>query len=303
MKKLLWMTISLVLAGFVFAEDAARVKVSGDRVSLRAAPELTAVLMGRAMSGDLLALVDNSNPEWVGVSPPETIDVWVHSNFIEDGAVVPARLNVRSGPSLSHGVVGVIERGAEVKLRGETGKWLRIAPPEETVLWISRDYVEVFMPEPMVEADSVLEIPKELVMPEEVVEETSAVVVAVPEEFEEPVAESVSKVMAVENVSEAVIDEVAVVPVSLPGRLIPNSAYEQGVVESFVGVLNPTGALLTPLQDLTVETITVCYVRGNAEQVAELAGKPVKITGKTYWALDLDSPFVVPEKLELIEQD
>jgi len=110
---------------------------------LRSAPKLRAKLLDRAMLNDQLVLADDSNPEWVGVRPPKRIDLWVKDEYVEDGKVKPSRLNVRSGPSLSHDVVGEAVRGETLTPRGELGGWLRIAPPARSVVWISRKYTSL----------------------------------------------------------------------------------------------------------------------------------------------------------------
>ena len=109
MKKILFALIALSAA--VYAQDAVKVKVTGDRVSLRAAPDTNAVLLDRAMAGDELVLQNNSNPDWVGVLPPEVIDLWVSSEFVSSNTVLPEVLNIRSGPSLSHHTVGSAQKG------------------------------------------------------------------------------------------------------------------------------------------------------------------------------------------------
>ena len=329
--------IALTLAVSSYAVDEVKVKVIGDRVSLRAAPEINSVLLDRTMSGDLLTLKDNSKKEWIGVAPPYTMDVWVHSDYIREGKVMPARLNIRSGPSLNHGVVGVVERGELLTIRGEAGKWLRIAPPEETVVWISRKYTEIIgavkepvvmisvkpSPEPEVVAveEPVIVITVEPSPEPEVVAVEEPVIVITVEKpkpikkttlVEEiaPVAKPVEEaaeesIVIVETVTQPEINQmmVAAADVSeLPGTLVPDSAKEQGVEESFSGILMPAGGLLSKLVDVDVDQITVCYVRGNAAQMKELEGKALTIIGKAYWALDLDMPFIRPVKIQLFSR-
>ncbi|MBL7017257.1 MAG: SH3 domain-containing protein [Kiritimatiellales bacterium] len=298
--------IVLMLAVAVYAGDEARVKVTGDRVSLRAAPEINSVLLDRAMFGDLLTLKDNSEKEWIGVAAPKSVDVWVNSEFVADGAVVPARLNLRSGPSLNHGVVGVVERGDVLTIRGEAGEWLRIAPPEETVVWISRKYAELVG---AVRKSVVINV--EAAPEPEAVDVTEPVVIvevvkrpnpkdAVPViEKPEPVQETVQ---IVETVVQPEINQMMVAAAEVSKRLVPDPSKEQGVEERFSGVLMPAGGLLSKLVDVEVGEITVCYVRGNAAQMKELEGKALTITGKAYWALDLDMPFIRPVKIQLFSR-
>lgn len=266
--KTFWMGLAaLALAVSVHAAEDVKVKVTGNRVSLRAEPDVNSVLLDRAMKGDSLVLVDDSNAEWLGVFPPESVDVWVHSEFIQNGKVIPNRLNIRSGPSLNHSVVGVVEGGQELTVRGEAGGWLRIAPLKGTVAWISRKYAKV---------DG---------------------------EVKEPVVKITVESGPKPQNKSGIRSEINTVMISidgadeLPAKLVPDPDKQQGAEEEFSGILQPVGGLLYKLVTPDVEKITVCYVRGNAEQMKTLAGRPQTIIGRTYWALGVDRPVIVPVKI------
>jgi hypothetical protein len=266
--------VVLVLAvSAVAAEDEVKVEVTGNRVSLRAAPELNSVFLDRAMKGDSLVLADDSNAEWLGVFPPESVDLWVHSEFIRDNKVVPEQLNIRSGPSLNHSVVGVVERAQELTIRGEVAGWLRIAPPKGSVAWISRQYAEI------------VGAAKEPVI--------SITVEPAPEP---------ETVQVVKTVSQPEINVVMTATAGLSGlpeALEPDPAKNQGSQITLSGILRPAGGLLYKLVNPDIEGTTVCYVRGNAEQTKELEGQALTIMGRSYWALDLDLPFIRPLKIQM----
>lgn len=272
---LLW-TVSLS------AGELGRVNVTADRVSLRAEPDLNAVLMDRTMSGDLLTIKDNSNLDWVGVSPPSSVDVWVLHDFIQNDKVSPAHLNVRSGPSLNHSVVGVIHQGDSVIARGDAGGWLRIAPPETTVVWISRTYTKgakpVTKPKPVAHGKpkpiSIIPPPESEIVPEQI-------------EVEDQVVQP--------EINEMLI--VAATVLETPNTLIPDPYKMQGVKETFAGVLQTTDSSLFKLMSTTQTNIPVCYVRGNQKQMTSHMGRHLTITGKTYWAEGLELPFVIPSKI------
>jgi len=258
-----WMgLIALTLAVSVNAAEVAQVKVTGDRVSLRAEPEVNSVLLDRAMLGDLLTLKDNSEEEWVGVAPPDGMDAWVYSEFIDKGKVVPSLLNIRSGPSLSHSVIGVVQRGDVVTVRGEADAWLRIAPPDETVVWISRKYVEGASA-PLVNPEAV-NVVKTVFQPE------------------------INSVMAA-----------ASGVTGLPDELVPDPKKEQGGEVVLSGILRSVGGRLCKLVKPDVEDTAVCYVRGNAEQMHELEGCLLTIIGRAYWMRDFDLPLIRPVKIQL----
>ena len=315
MKKTGTLLMVLMLALSALAQDLKIVTVTGNRVSLRAAPELNAVLLDRAMSGDQLLLADNSNPEWVGVRPPQKIDCWVHSGYLNEGVVLPPRLNIRSGPSLSHGVVAIVSRDKKLTVRGELDGWMRIAPPEETVVWISRAYTDFSAVEPQpVEPvksagadDPVLITGTEAPVAEK---ESKIIITVVPNEpaLAEVVETEAAKEeteQVVKTVLQPVINDVMIAAAGvteLPETLTPDPDKEQGVAEQFTGTLQPANAILYKLIDPKLDTAVVCYIRGNAEQMAAYAGRLLTLSGKVYWAKGLSQPLLVPEKIEVLQR-
>lgn len=290
MKKL-W--IYWVLTGLAFSAGAATngvtVTVTGDRVSLRAEPDLNAVLLDRAMSGDRLVLKDNENADWVGVCPPGSIDLWVLGEYLEGGTVIPPKLNVRSGPSLSHSVVGVVTNGTVLNVRGETAGWVKIAPPAEATVWISRRYVELpGLPEPPEQVVEVLPAP-----------EPDAAIVE-----EEPPAEP-PRVVITETVEQPEVNRMIAaasdVP-ELPEVLIPDPDAEQGREETYSGILQFAGGILYKLVDPTADDAVVCYVRGNEDQMQELEGRLLVVSGPVYRASNLRMPFVRPARIKLLKE-
>lgn len=265
MKKILFILIALTAAAF--AQDT--VKVTGDRVSLRAAPETNAVLLARVMLGDELVLKDNSNPDWVGVLPPESIDVWVNSEFVSSNTVLPKLLNIRSGPSLSHHTVGEAHQGDVLTVRDEIADWLKIAPTSNTVIWISRNYVEAPAP----------------VVVEPVAVESVEAVVPAPE------------MQAV--VEEPIVQEVLpATPPPVEKKLTLDLSEMQGVEGSYSGVLQPADAMLYKLVDDHFIDVIVCYVSGNAAQMQTFSGMKLKITGKIYRVEGIDFPVIRPVRIK-----
>lgn len=271
MKKrwIFWAMIGLAVAAG--AEEEQMLTVTGDRVSLRAAPDLNAVLLDRAMTGDELVLQDNSNPDWVGVLPPGSIDLWVLGKYVEGGHVIPPRLNVRSGPSLSHGVVGVVTNGMLLTVRGEVAGWFRIAPPQGTKVWISRRFVDG------VEAPSAGSVRLTI--------KTKA-----PETTVKTVTQSADGNVVVESVTTEPPDS---------DRLVPDPDKQQGRSMEFRGVLRAASGKLYKLVDPDTGRSVICFVRGNQEQMKRLDGETVTVIGPTYWAKGMTTPVVRPDTIEL----
>ncbi len=271
MKKILFALFALTLAAYAqeTAPGTGKVKVTGVRVSLRAAPEVTAVLLDRAMTGDELVLKDNSLTDWVGVLPPETVDLWVKSEFVSSNSVLPELLNIRSGPSLSHSTVGTAHKGDVLTVRGEMAQWLRVAPTSNTVVWISRKYVDA--PAPVII---------------------------------EPVAAPVA-VQATQTVVQVVADPtvqqiIGAYSETMQKKLTKDTAKPQGAEGTYYGILKPVDAMLYKLVDDHFADIIVCYVRGNKPQMQTFTGMKIEITGKIYWAEGKDLPVIVPARIKLI---
>ena len=119
----------------------ADVRVTGDRVSLRAAPSLEAGVLDRAMRGDVFKELGRSN-EWVAVEAPEYVDAWVSESYLTNGVVIPNRLNVRSGPNRNYAVMTVVEEGAKLEELDRFHSWVKVVPPKGSRVWIHVDYTE-----------------------------------------------------------------------------------------------------------------------------------------------------------------
>lgn len=120
------------------------VRVTGSCVNLRVKPSFeNSEVLGQADYDERLD-VREMGDEWVGVVPPERVSFWVSGAFVQrpENVISGSRVNVRTGPSQNHSIAMVLERGTPVTPREDAGEWVRIAPPEGTLVWISRSFVE-----------------------------------------------------------------------------------------------------------------------------------------------------------------
>ena len=267
----------LLIAAAVTAQaetnDVLKIRVTGDRVSLRAKPDINSDLLDRAMRGEEMVYFEKTNG-WLAVQAPESLDFWVAGEYVQNGVIQPEKLNVRSGPSLNYSVVAVLNEGDTVSLRGEFNDWLKIAPPQGSRVWISEDFVEVIeppKPEPVIET-----IPE----PELVVEPAP-----------DPEVESGTEP---EPVVESEQDQLP------PLILVMDKSKPQGKYDEIPGVLrraNPGLYKLVLLADGFEEPI--CLVRGKESQMERYLNRSMLLKGKLYWAKDIDLPIIQPEKIHL----
>jgi uncharacterized protein YraI len=243
------------------------VVVKGSRVNLRAGAALTFEVVHQVQQGQPL-IARSFEGEWVEVVPPEGCSVWVHRDFIEDGRVSAADLNVRAGPGSNYSVVGSIPRGTTVESISEHGEWLQTKPFPGCTFWISKEFVELIM------------IPRR----------------APPAEPEVPKPDPVAPVSTHQP-------EPPPEPEPPPLELVPLDG--QGDMAVMEGELRLTDQLFgRPAAHRLVESKglrrrTVCYVHGNQKQLSGYLGRRMKIEGRQYWAKDIKFPVLVPEKITI----
>ena len=244
--------------------EGVKIKVTGDRVSLRTKADLNAELLpDRAMRDEEFVFLGKTNG-WVAVQAPSSLDFWAAGTYIQNGVVVPEKLNIRSGPSQNYSVVFVANKGDAVVLRGEFNDWVKIAPPAGSRVWISEKYTEVIKP-PKPEPVPVVEIPE-------------------PEPEPEPI------VMAPEPTKEEL----------KPLMLVLDDTKEQGVYDEIPGILrraNPGLYKLVLIAGSLEEPI--CLVRGNEAQMERYLNRSMLIKGKKYWAKEVALPVLKVEKIHL----
>ena len=159
--KFLVFLLGIVSISVAETNHVEKVRVTGDRVSLRTRPSLDGELLDRAMRGEEMVCFETTNG-WTAVQAPDSLDFWVSGKFVQNGVVQPGKLNVRSGPSPNYNVVAVVNKDDSVSVRGEFNDWLKIAPPVGSRVWISADYVEkIEPPKPLVESKPKIEEPPE----------------------------------------------------------------------------------------------------------------------------------------------
>lgn len=240
-----------------------KVRITGDRVSLRAMPSLEGQLLDRAMRGEEMVYFQKTNG-WIAVQAPDSLDFWVAAEYIENGVVKPEKLNIRSGPSLNYNAVAIANRGDLLSLRGEFNNWLKIAPPMGSFVWISEDYVEIIgasKPPPVVVA-----APKPVPAPKPIVKEKA-----------ESTEEELPTLM-----------------------LVLDKSKPQGKKDKIPGVLRRANPGLYKLVLIVGDMEEpICLVRGRESQLEKMLNRSLLIEGSVYWVKDVDLPVIQPEKINL----
>lgn len=252
------------LSAFAQTGEVQKIRVAGDRVSLRAKPDINSELLERAMKGEEFDFLGATNG-WVAVQAPVTVDLWVAGEYVQNGKVLPAKLNIRSGPSQNYSVIAVVSQGDMLALRGEFNEWLKIAPPAGSRVWISEAFAERVEPPP----------------PEPVPEPEPVVVV-------EPEAEPVPTPL------ERPEEELQ------PLVLVLDKSREQGTYDEIPGVLRRANPGLYKLVLIAGDIEEpICLVRGKKEQMESYLNRAMLIKGKKFWAQNVELPILQPIKIHL----
>ena len=274
------------------------VRVGGDSVNLRAGPTLRREVVGQVSKGDVLTVVGSATGEWVSVLAPESIDLWTYGELVQDGHAAVPKLHVRCGPGINYTVVGKLAKGDRVSVRGSRDKWLKIAPPPGTVLWVSAQYLTPAMSEARHAPVAVDRPPPGPAVADVTTADVPRAPVA-PARDPQPAADAGAAATAVPPAVPA-----SPVPVSpAPTRdLIPS--VEQGKTVHYQGVLRPAGLVWRRpsryrlvRSEKTGTAATSCYVSADESTLSLLVGHRVHLVGKEYWLQGVRYPLVVATRV------
>lgn len=281
MGKSLLLPIAVALTVLPSAHGATRLRVTGDKVNLRAGADYETEVVGSVSKQHVLTAGGEVQGDWTKVVPPPHVDLWVHGEMVQDGVVTVSRVRVRSGAGISYRPVGALDRGVRVAVRGRQGDWLRIAPPAGSWLWIYTGYVKPVFPQP---AKPKRSPPGPRPRPVTVGQPTGSTVKEVDDEATSQVQEIPTRVPDVLNRS----------------RLLP--FREQARMVKYAGTVRPVpftwrrpGRYRLMADDEGGKLRTACFLVGDRKRLAAMLGEPVTVFGREYWLERMRYPVVVCE--------
>lgn len=283
-------TTFLALALAVGASAAAfaeplTLKVVGQRVNLRARADLNAEVVGQLAENDVVT-AKSVGPEWVEIVPPESIDLWVHRDFVDGDVITGNKVNVRAGAGINYTVVGALPKGAKLVVRGTFGEWLKIAPPPACSLWVNKDLVKIPLGAPKKPAARAAEIPQAVKEPLPVV---AGPVPPAPASAATPAPKPAPAAVDVIPPPPA---DLRLVPLEGQGKLV---RVEGLVKPSPFAVGRPSAYRLVQRQGNSFNTI--CYVRGDRDALRARQGHYTVVRGREYWVQGIRQPIVVIEEM------
>jgi len=122
--------------------------VGQNNVNVRGQAAINSEIVTRLNRGDNVTVLQeitlkkpklDEPAQWAKIAFPTNAHVWVHGSFVDAAskAVLPAKLNVRTGPSESYSIVGQLQRGEIVTEISVKDHWLEIQPPTNAYAFIA----------------------------------------------------------------------------------------------------------------------------------------------------------------------
>ena len=134
------------------AEAAETTTVVGDRVNARGKPTLRSEVVTQLRDGETVVFLREitlSSPgpgepsRWAQIELPENTPVWISAQFVDPATkkIKADRLNVRSGKSLNHSIIGQLVQGESVKEIRTVGEWMEIETPKGAFAYVASDFL------------------------------------------------------------------------------------------------------------------------------------------------------------------
>ncbi|MDA3799046.1 MAG: SH3 domain-containing protein [Kiritimatiellae bacterium] len=290
--------LASMLATTVVGEPM-KMKVNADNVNIRAGADSNKEVIAQASYDDILYTAGkDESGKWYRILPPQGTKLYVHKEFIKDNKVLVKKLNVRSGPGINYTTITAIPRGQSVNVIEQRNDWLAITPPENSYLWISVDYLE-----PVVVAKPA-PVKKEPV----VAKKTPAPIKTVkpPPPVNRSFAGQINPGQTTSGTSyksEIQPTRASKIPSAIASKKLqsrPQGVYMKGyegvLKKGSMFVSSPSRYYLMQY-DPNDRVIKTCYVLGNSEQLENLLGKSLVISGECYWLDGYSTPVVIPKQI------
>lgn len=118
-------------------------KITRNKVRERIQPSLDGAIIRELSLNDLVMVVGETD-EFYAVEPPADLKAYIFRTYVLDGTIEGNHVNVRLEPDLAAPVIAQLNSGDTVKgsISNIDKKWLEIAPPTSTRLYVSKEYVE-----------------------------------------------------------------------------------------------------------------------------------------------------------------
>ena len=136
-------TLVVISTSSVFASNLARVTATD--VNLRAYNSTDAKILGKSTKGDTLTILANTNDGWFKINKAGVGESFINGEFISiyqtDATCISEDVNVRSGPSTSHSILGTAQKGQVFITNCKNADWYQVRFNGKTG-YIFKDYMQ-----------------------------------------------------------------------------------------------------------------------------------------------------------------
>jgi len=150
MKISLKLFAAVLLAGGIAlgisAQEAGKKEITGtvkaNKLNIRVKPGQNFTSVGSLKRGENVSIIQCQG-SWYEIVAPKDVAVWVAADAVADGKLSKAT-ELRGGPGVEHQSYMQGTAGQEVKVLESNRKlWVKIAPPENATVWVSKTYIDV----------------------------------------------------------------------------------------------------------------------------------------------------------------
>lgn len=128
--------------------------VTTENVNVRGQAKLTSDRVTQLKAGDTVTVLEeiildkpaaDEPGRWARIALPAGTKVWVNTLFVDttNMTVTSRRLNLRSGPGENFSIVGLVEKGEQLREVGATqGDWMQIEAPKTAYGFVASHYLK-----------------------------------------------------------------------------------------------------------------------------------------------------------------
>ncbi len=139
-----------ILTGFFiftaqFAYSSDKAIVLKDNINVRVDATAMSPLLGVLSKNDMVTIVDQRF-DWYKIILPKSFSVFASDEFLDSIAnnkvkVEASKLNLRNGPSMSSYVIGTVEKGTVLLVKGRKGNWVELRGYPHAYGWVNKVFL------------------------------------------------------------------------------------------------------------------------------------------------------------------
>jgi len=277
--------------------------VSQKNVNVRGKAAVNSEVVTRLNRGDRVTVLEevtltkhkqDEPAKWAKIALPTNAAVWAHASFLDqtNNTVKASRLNLRTGPSENHSVVGRLAKGATVKPIDQKGEWVKIEPPADSYGYVAAHLLSRDTGAPALAAAA----PPGSVPPPI---ETAVPANPTPAPAADPtVAATAPAATPTPPATEPPAAEVAPPP-TVPDETVKRVVTREGIVERSVSIQAPTYFILQSLD--TRRPMNFLYSPATNVMLKDYRGQRIVVTGEEMlderWP---NTPVIEVDKIEAV---